>query len=89
MADRINANLFGRLFETLAAERLPRSYGSDPRLREQFEEDKRALAQKLMALTGDYDFSPYQMEADRVLVTLGVAKPWNEGHGDAFAYHGE
>lgn len=59
MADKINAELFGILFEVLA--QIP-------------DEGNKALAKKFFEFIRDYDFSYSQMRADEALITLGLAK---------------
>lgn len=59
MADRTSAALFGEIFELLA---------------ENPTDEHKAIAKKIMAKTGDYDFSNYQMDADEPLMKLGLAK---------------
>lgn len=90
MADRINAMVFGNLFRTLAAQELPRSYATEAqRLGPELEADKRRIGEALMEVAANYDFAPYQMEADEALIELRLARPWNEGYGDTLVYFGE
>jgi hypothetical protein len=60
MADRTSAGIFGEVFEYLA--RQPQSPERD------------AFARRMWDLQGNYDFSPYQMDADDALVVLGLAR---------------
>ncbi len=59
MADRTSAGVFGTIFGLLA---------KNPT------DDHKAIAKEIWPLTGNYDFSEYQMEADDDLITLGLAK---------------
>lgn len=59
MADRTSAELFGTLFELLA---------------ENPTDEHKAIARRMFDLSGRYDFSEYQMEADEACVTLGLAR---------------
>ena len=62
MADRNSAEIFSGVFAILA--KVSSGTPGKPR---------RKLAKKVWKLTRDYDFSPYQMEADEQLLALGVA----------------
>lgn len=56
MADRTSAAAFGEIFSLLAA---------NPK-------KNKALAKKILALTDNFDFSPYQMDCDPALKKLGL-----------------
>jgi hypothetical protein len=75
MSDRTNAHLFGLLFEALAKHV---DTSSDADWRPEDDEDVSHLALSLFAMTGEYDFSAYQMECDEALARLGLARPVNE-----------
>lgn len=76
MADRRSAELFGTLFEELAD-------GDGPL-------DRRALARRLWALAGDFDFSHQQLECDEALTKLGLARrgvdPGDRDGGEVMLY---
>lgn len=59
MADRTSAHLFGTIFRLLA---------KNPT------DEHKLIAREIYDLTGDYDFSNYQMDADEELITLGLAR---------------
>lgn len=59
MADRTSAEIFGKLFKELA---------------KPGDLDRRKLARLLWKERGNYDFSEYQMDADKALITLGFAE---------------
>lgn len=61
MADRSSAYLFGRVFK-LIAEHVPEGAGRDELAAEFWREQR------------DYDFSPYQMNVDETLSSLGLAR---------------
>jgi hypothetical protein len=82
MADRTNAELFSLLFEALARH-VDKS--SDADWRPEDDEDVSHLALALFAMTGEYDFSAYQMYCDEALARLGLARPVNE-HEDNDEY---
>lgn len=59
MADRTAAEIFGRIFELLAA---AKNGDSDPEL----------IARDVFEMTKAFDFSTYQMYADDALEELGI-----------------
>lgn len=59
MADRTSARVFGSIFSLLA---------KNPT------EEHKAIAKGIWPLTGEYDFSHYQMNVDASLIELGLAK---------------
>lgn len=59
MADRTSASVFSLIFEELAKDG---------------EIDRKRLAKKLMKAAREFDFSTCQMECDKALLKLGVAK---------------
>lgn len=59
MADRTSAALFGKLFQLLA--RNPT-------------EEHKEIAAEMFDLTGEYDFSNYQMYADEACEKLGLCR---------------
>lgn len=59
MADRTSAELFGNIFKDLAKLK-PSPW-------------RAKTAQKYFKMIGAYDFSEYQMYADRALIELGLA----------------
>jgi hypothetical protein len=91
MADRTNAELYGRLFETLADPvDLEHGDGWQPGA----DDEVTQLALRLFAMTRGYDFLPYQMGCDDALARLGLASalpsaPSNRRFvdlADAYAY---
>ena len=76
MADRTSAQLFGKIFNLLA---------SDKPL-----DDRPSLALQFWKMmdSGDYDFSPYQMDCDRALKKLGLLRELEEEDedGETFQY---
>ena len=64
MADRTSARIFAMVFEHLAEEASDRD---------------KAMAKRLWALTGEFDFSPYQMYCDEALEKLGLAERGGDG----------
>jgi len=58
MADRTSAAVFSTIFEALAKGNI----------------DPKKLAKQLMKATREYDFNTYQMDCDKALLKLGVAK---------------
>ena len=59
MADRTSAGVFGTIFELLA---------------ENPTAGHKAMAFKIYAMSRQYDFSPYQMEADEACKKLGLLR---------------
>jgi len=59
VADRTSAGLFGLFFDLLA---------------ENPTEEHKTMAQEIWRATRAYDFSPYQMDCDDSLLTLGLAR---------------
>jgi len=59
MADRTSAALFGKIFDLLA---------KNP------SDENKAIAKEIWPMSCDYDFAPYQMNADESLIKLGLAK---------------
>ena len=59
MADRTSAALFGKIFSLLA---------KNPT------DEHKAIAKEIFSYTGEYDFNNYQMEVDKELIILGLAK---------------
>ncbi|RJQ25725.1 hypothetical protein C4577_05005 [Candidatus Parcubacteria bacterium] len=59
MADRTSAAIFGDIFNMLA---------SDEPI------DKKQMALKVWEMSGEYDFTPYQMYCDDALIELGLAR---------------
>jgi hypothetical protein len=70
MTDRTSAGLFGRLFETLAANLAVQP----PAVRD----ERKRLAAKFLAMARDYDFSRCDMDADDELRALGLPRPDDE-----------
>lgn len=60
MADRTSAEIFGEVFTYLASQ--PKTPERD------------SFAARLWELSGNYDFAPRQMYADKELIDLGLAK---------------
>jgi hypothetical protein len=56
MADRTSAEIFGKIFELLA---------------ENPTDEHKEMAAKIYPMAGNYDFAPYQMDADEALITRG------------------
>ena len=78
MADHTSAEIFGRILNLLAAN--PNG-------------ENRQLARKIMQLSRDYDFSPYQMYADEACLALDVARlgihPKQPQDGIIWLYYGD
>lgn len=78
MSDKINAELFGILFDVLA---------QNPN------EENKTLAKQFFKLSDSYDFSYSQLCADEALITLGLAKrginPEWPDEGETVLYFGE
>lgn len=72
MSDRTSAGIYGGMFELLA---------SDP------SDQHKKWARKLWKSSFEHDFNPCQMEADKALQKLGLAKQVvNEYGDDDFVY---
>lgn len=67
MADRTSAEIFGLLFEKLA---------------KRPQKEVRTLARWAWKLAGAYDFDDCQMDCDKALIKLGLAKPSKDEYGD-------
>jgi len=67
MADRTSAGVFGLIFEELAKGDI----------------DPKKLAKKLMKATREFDFNACQMECDKALLKLEVAKMSADDPDDA------
>lgn len=75
MADRTAANLFRTVFKLLA---------------ETPTEEHKDIAGKIFAMTGDYDFNEYQMNADEACVALGLAQEYSDPiDGDLIVWPGD
>lgn len=79
MSDRSSAALFAEVFKYLAEQ---------PQTKERDE-----FAEKMWDLTGNYDFSPYQIGEDDALIKLGLAKqgvnPKHPDEGETILYKGD
>lgn len=76
MSDRSSAEIFGLIFEVLAK---PGRF------------DRKKAASVIWRNTGNFDFSPYQMDCDDSLIALGLATKCKCGgikyEGEDDAYH--